>query len=37
MKFEYAAVFLDGYVASLESIYDSFIPVTYSLDTKEVM
>jgi hypothetical protein len=37
MKFEYATVFLHGYIASLESTYNSFILVTCSLDTKEVM
>ena len=36
MKFEYATVLLHGYISSLESMYDSFILVTHSLDTMEV-
>jgi len=36
MKFVYAAFFLHGYISSLESICDSFILATLSLETLEV-
>ena len=36
MKFEYATVFLHGYISSLESVCDLLILVTHSLDTMEV-